>query len=65
MRILLVEDEKKIASFILRGLKEERYVVDVAYDGEEGLFQAEINPADLIILDVMVPGKSGLSICKE
>ena len=65
MRILLVEDEEKIANFIGRGLKEEYYIVDVAYDGEKGLFLAEINVYDLIILDIMLPIKDGLSICKE
>lgn len=65
MRILVIEDEKKIASFIARGLKEKRYIVDVASDGEKGLFQAEINPYDLIILDIMLPGKDGIAACKE
>lgn len=65
MRILLVEDEKKIASFIERGLKEEHYVVDIAGDGEKALFLAETNTYDLIILDIMLPGKDGLSVCKE
>ncbi len=65
MRILLVEDEKRIASFVARGLKEERYVVDVAHNGEEGLFQAQVNPYDLIILDVMLPGKDGFTVCRE
>ena len=65
MRILLVEDEKKIANFIERGLKEEHYTVDVACDGEQGLLLAEINPYDLIILDIMLPRKDGISVCKE
>lgn len=65
MRILLVEDEKKIASFIERGLTEQHYSVDVAYDGNEGLYLAEINPYDLIILDVMLPGKDGFAVCQE
>lgn len=65
MRILLVEDEVKMASFIARGLKEEDYVVDVANDGEKALFQAEINPYDLIILDVMLPVKDGITVCRE
>lgn len=65
MRILLVEDETKIASFIERGLKEHHYAVDVAYDGEEGLFLAEINPYDLILLDIMLPKKDGVTICRE
>ncbi len=65
MRILLVEDEKKIASFIERGLVEQHYSVDVAYDGNEGLYLAEINPYDLIILDIMLPGKDGFAVCQE
>lgn len=65
MRILLVEDEIKMASFIQRGLKEEDYVVDVANDGEKALFQAEINPYDLIILDVILPVKDGITVCRE
>lgn len=65
MRILLIEDEKKIASFIERGLKEARYIVDVANDGEKALFLAEVNTYDLIILDIMLPGKDGVSVCRE
>jgi len=65
MRILLVEDEKKIASFIERGLVEQSYSVDVAYDGNEGMYLAEINPYDLIVLDIMLPGKDGFAICQE
>ncbi|MCK5580896.1 MAG: response regulator transcription factor [Candidatus Omnitrophica bacterium] len=65
MRILVVEDEIKIASFLKRGLKEERYVVDVANNGQEGLFLAEVNPYDLIILDIMLPGTDGISVCRK
>jgi heavy metal response regulator len=65
VRILLVEDEERIASFISRGLKEAHYVVDVAHDGEKGLFMAEINEYDLAILDIMLPKKDGISVCKE
>lgn len=65
MRILLVEDEKKVAGFITRGLREEHYIVDAAYDGENALFLAEVNPYDLIILDIMLPTKDGITICKE
>lgn len=65
MRILVVEDEKKIASFIERGLKAHRYTVDIAYDGEAGMQLAEINLYDLIVLDIMLPGKDGITICKE
>ncbi|MCX5696955.1 MAG: response regulator transcription factor [Candidatus Omnitrophica bacterium] len=65
MRILVVEDEKKVADFIRRGLKEEGYAVDVAYDGEEGYFLAGTNPYDLIVLDLMLPKQDGLSLCRS
>lgn len=65
MRILLVEDEKRIADFIARGLKEERYAVDVAPDGEEGWFLAEVNSYDLMIFDIMLPKKDGVWLCRE
>jgi heavy metal response regulator len=65
MRILLVEDEKRMASFIKRGLEEERYVVDIAPDGEKALFLAGANPYDLIILDVMLPDTTGFAVCKD
>lgn len=65
MRILVVEDEKKMASFIERGLKEQHYAVDVAHDGEKGGLLAETNTYDLIILDIMLPGTDGLSLCRE
>ena len=51
MRILVVEDEKRMASFIKRGLKEEKYIVDLAYDGEKGFLLGTINSYDLIILE--------------
>jgi heavy metal response regulator len=65
MRILVVEDEKKIADFIRRGLKEEGYAVDAAYDGEEGLFLAKTNDYDLVLLDLMLPKLDGLTLCKK
>lgn len=65
MRILLVEDEKRIANFIERGLREERYVVDTACDGNQALYLAEVNPYDLIVLDIMLPAKDGLAVCRE
>lgn len=65
MRILVVEDEKKIADFIKRGLKEEGYAVDSAYDGEQGLFLAKTNEYDLILLDLMLPKLDGHSLFKE
>ena len=65
MRILVVEDEKKIAGFIKRGLKEEGYAVDVAGDGEEGYELAAVNDYDLIILDIMLPRCDGITLCKK
>jgi len=65
VRILLAEDELRMASFIERGLKEEDYVVDVANDGEKALYLAEINPYDLIILDIIMPRLDGVAVCKE
>lgn len=65
MRILVVEDEKKVASFVKKGLEEESYAVDVSYDGMEGGYLAETNPYDLIILDIMLPGKNGLAVLRE
>lgn len=65
MRILVVEDEKKIASFIKRGLKEEGYAVDVAADGEEGYNLTVENDYDLIILDILLPKLDGISLCRQ
>jgi heavy metal response regulator len=65
MRILIIEDEQKVAEFIKRGLKEEGYAVDVALDGEEGYFQATTNLYDAILLDLMLPKLDGLSLCRK
>lgn len=65
LRILVVEDEEKIASFIKRGLKEEGYVVDLAPDGEQGHFLATTNDYDLILLDVMLPKLDGFTLCRR
>ena len=65
MRILFVEDERKIADFIKRGLKEEGYAVDIAGDGEEGYFLGSSNEYDAIILDLMLPKLDGVSLCKK
>jgi len=65
MRILVVEDEKKVASFLEQGLREEGYAVDVAHDGSDGLVKALVHDYDLLLLDVMLPGKSGLEIVRE
>jgi len=65
MRILIVEDEKSLAEAIKKGLEEEDYAVDVAYNGEDGLFMAENEPSDLIILDIMLPIIDGMTILKK
>lgn len=65
MTILVVEDEQKIARFIKKGLEMEHYTVDLAYDGEEALNLVELNGYDLIILDLMLPKKDGIMVCKE
>ena len=65
MRILIVEDEKSLADIIKKGLEEEGYAVDVAYNGEEGLFMAENEPSDIIILDIMLPVIDGMTILKK
>jgi DNA-binding response OmpR family regulator len=64
MRILVAEDEKKMAAFIRRGLKEAGYAVDIAPDGEDALFQAQANPYDLIVLDIMLPVCDGIEVCR-
>lgn len=65
MRVLVVEDEHKIAAAIKRGLEQENYAVDVCYNGDDGLAAAEGDDYDLIILDRMLPGKKqGLDVCK-
>ncbi|HET8678385.1 MAG TPA: response regulator transcription factor [Blastocatellia bacterium] len=65
MRILVVEDEQKVAAFIKRGLEEEGAAVDVAADGEDGLFQAAASNYDLIILDISLPRLDGLEVCRR
>jgi two-component system copper resistance phosphate regulon response regulator CusR len=65
MRLLLVEDDSRIARFVARGLQEQSYAVDVVADGDSALYQVEINDYDIVILDVMLPGKDGFSVCHE
>ena len=65
MRILLVEDDVRISSFIAKGLRENSYAVDFAADGEQALYQASINDYDVLILDVMIPKKDGFAVCGE
>jgi two-component system OmpR family response regulator len=65
MRLLLVEDDLKIASFILKGMKAEGYAVDHAVDGQEGLHMAVTEPYDAAIIDVMLPNLDGLSVIER
>ena len=65
MRILVVEDERQLAAIIKRGLEEEGYAVDIAYDGEEGQYNAENTAYDLILLDIMLPIKDGHAVCRD
>ena len=65
MRILLVEDEPRMANVIAKGLREQSYAVDVAQDGDAGLYQAAINDYDLIVLDVLLPHRDGYEVCRE
>jgi DNA-binding response OmpR family regulator len=65
MRILVVEDEKRLADFIKNGLEEQKYSVDAAYDGENAEFLAMTNEYDLIILDILLPKKNGWEVCES
>jgi DNA-binding response OmpR family regulator len=65
MRVLVVDDDRRLCTVVKRGLLEEAYAVDLAYDGEEGEYLAEVNPYDLIILDIMLPKKDGIEVCRE
>jgi DNA-binding response OmpR family regulator len=65
VKILVVEDNKKVASFVEKGLREEGYAVDVAHDGVDGTLKAHVYDYDLLVLDVMLPGKSGFEIVHD
>jgi DNA-binding response OmpR family regulator len=65
VRILVVEDDRKVASFLERGLREEGYAVDVALDGDDGSLKASVYDYDLAVLDVMLPGRTGLELVRE
>jgi len=65
MRILVVEDDKKVGRFLEKGLREEQYAVDICRDGADALYYAQTNTYDVIILDIMLPGKDGFTICRE
>jgi heavy metal response regulator len=65
MRILVVEDHEKVAQFIKKGLQEQGYAVDVVTRGDEVLYMTQLNPYDLIVLDVMLPGQDGVSVTRD
>jgi DNA-binding response OmpR family regulator len=65
MRLLLVEDDARIARFVAKGLREQAYAVDVSSTGEDALYQAAVNTYDLVILDVMIPAPDGFAVCRE
>jgi two-component system copper resistance phosphate regulon response regulator CusR len=65
VRVLLVEDESRVAGFIARGLREQTYAVDIAPDGEQALYQASVNEYDIVVLDVLLPIKDGYEVCRE
>jgi len=64
MKILVIEDDIKIVNFLKKGLKEEGYIVDTGYDGDEGIYLALMNKYDVILLDIMMPIKDGIEVCK-
>ncbi len=65
MRVLIVEDERKISHYVKRGLEEQGYAVDAVYTGRDALDWAEAAPYDLILLDILLPELDGLSVCRE
>ena len=65
VRILVVEDDRKVASFLEKGLREEGYAVDVAHDGIDGSMKAHVYDYDVLVLDVMLPGRTGFEIVHE
>ncbi|MDH5430222.1 MAG: response regulator, partial [Nitrospirota bacterium] len=65
MRILVVEDDPSVSGFILKGLREEHYAVDLAIDGEAGLSMVDLTTYDLILLDVMLPKVNGFEVCQR
>jgi DNA-binding response OmpR family regulator len=65
MRILLVEDDRRIARFVAKGLREQAYAVDVVGDGDEASYKLSINDYDAVILDVMIPGRDGFEVCRD
>src|SRR3954449_3859805 len=65
MRILVVEDEARLAETVRRGLSAEGFVVDVVHNGDDGLFNAQVNGYDVVVLDIMLPGLNGYEVCRR
>jgi len=65
MKLLIVEDDRKLSSFLEKGLKEEQFAVDVCRNGADAVYWAQVNDYDVIILDIMLPGKDGIEVCRE
>jgi DNA-binding response OmpR family regulator len=65
MKILVIEDDRKVASFVARGLREDGYTVDVAHDGAEGLLNAHVYDYDALVVDIMLPGKNGYEVVRD
>jgi two-component system copper resistance phosphate regulon response regulator CusR len=65
VRVLLAEDQSRVAGFIAKGLREQSYAVDIAVDGNQALYLASVNDYDVIVLDVMMPAKDGYAVCRE
>ena len=65
MKILIVEDERRLALLLKKGLEENSFVVDICYDGEEGLYQVEVSSYDAVILDVMLPKMDGFTVLRK
>ncbi len=65
MRLLVVEDDRRLADVLRRGLAEEGYAVDLCENGKDAVLQAELQQYDLLIVDIMLPGKDGLAVCRE
>jgi len=64
VKILIIEDDEKIVNFLKKGLQEESYSVDYSLNGDEGIYLASVNTYDLILLDIMIPVKDGIEVCK-
>jgi two-component system OmpR family response regulator len=65
MRVLIVEDDEQIASFVIKGLRQAGFAVDHAADGEDGLHMAEVNPYDVMVIDIMLPERDGFSVIES